>query len=87
MGLKVKYLVVTIRRPDFDPQFIAAHYEFLSQLREDGVLEQAGPFTDRTGGAYVLRIDSLEKAAAIAARDPLSIHGCSDVTVREWDSR
>ncbi len=50
----MKYLVMTIRGQHFDPDAVPAHYEFLDRLRAEGALEQAGPFTDRTGGAYVL---------------------------------
>ncbi len=83
----MKYLVLTIRKPQFDASFVADHYDFLQSLRDEGVLEQAGPFTDRSGGAYVIRADSLERAREIAARDPLAVHDCSEVTVREWDSK
>ncbi len=83
----MKYLVLTIRTPQFDASFVAAHYDFLRSLRNRGLLEQAGPFTDRSGGAYVIRSDSLEAARDLAQQDPLHLHGCSEVTVREWDAR
>ena len=67
----MKYLVLTLRGPEFDPQVIPAHYEVLTQLRNDSVLEQAGPFTDNSGGAYVLKADSLDEAVALAEQDPL----------------
>ena len=51
------------------------------------MLEQAGPFTDRSGGAYVLRAASLDEATQLARQDPLHVHDCSDVSVREWDSK
>jgi uncharacterized protein YciI len=80
----VKYLVLTIRKPGFDADFIPAHYEFLEGLRADGSLEQAGPFTDRSGGAYVIAADSLDEARRIAERDPLHISNSSAVTVHQW---
>jgi uncharacterized protein YciI len=82
----MKYLVLTMRKPHFDASHVAAHYAFLQSLRDDGILEQAGPFTDKSGGAYVVRAESLERAREIAARDPLAVHDCSEVTVREWDA-
>jgi uncharacterized protein YciI len=82
----MKYLVVTLRKPHFDNSVIPAHYDFLQSLRDRGVLEQAGPFTDRSGGAYVIRADDCEAAVAVAKQDPLHIRDCSDVTVREWDA-
>jgi len=82
----MKYLVLTIRKPHFDAAFVPAHYEFLRSLRDRGILEQAGPFTDRSGGAYVFQADNLEAAREIAEQDPLHIHDCSEVTVREWNA-
>jgi uncharacterized protein YciI len=83
----MKYLVLTIRKPQFDASFVPAHYDFLQSLRDRGLLEQAGPFTDRSGGAYVIKADSLDSARELAHHDPLHLHDCSEVTVREWDAR
>ena len=82
----MKYLVLTIRKPQFDTVHVSAHYEFLKSLRDRGILEQAGPFTDRSGGAYVIQAENFGAAREIADHDPLHIHDCSDVTVREWDA-
>ena len=84
---RMKYLVLTIRKPRFDAAFVPAHYDFLKSLRDRGILEQAGPFTDRSGGAYVVKAGSLESARDLAHADPLHRHDCSEVTVREWDAR
>ena len=83
----MKYLVLTIRRPDFDPEVVPVHYRFLDDLRAQGLLEQAGPFTDRSGGAYVVRAGSLEEARRLAEQDPLHLERCSTVTVHEWDAK
>jgi uncharacterized protein YciI len=83
----MKYLVLTMRKPHFDAAFVPAQYDFLQSLRDRGLLEQAGPFTDRSGGAYVIKAGSLEDARELAHGDPLHIHDCSEVTVREWDAR
>jgi uncharacterized protein YciI len=82
----MKYLVLTIRKPHFDASFVPAHYDFLQSLRGRGLLDLAGPFTDRSGGAYVIRADGLEAARALAHRDPLHLHDCSEVTVHEWNA-
>jgi uncharacterized protein YciI len=82
----MKYLVTTIRTPAFDPQVIPAHYRFLDELRDQGMLEQAGPFTDKTGGAYVLTVRGMDEALRVAEQDPLHLHRCSTIEVREWDS-
>lgn len=83
---RLKYLVLTIRKPTFDDSLRPAHYDFLQSLRDRGILEQAGAFTDRSGGAYVIRADSLEQASAVAETDPLHLRNCSTVTVHEWDA-
>ena len=36
----MKYLVVTIRTPAFDPRVIPAHYQFLDDLRHRGMLSK-----------------------------------------------
>jgi len=81
-----RYLVLTLRRPQFDPAVIAPHYAHLAQLRERGQLELAGPFTDASGGAYLIRADDLDAACAIAHADPLHATGASDVRVYEWNA-
>jgi uncharacterized protein YciI len=83
----MKYLVITMRRPEFDPQVIPAHYRFLDDLRHRLLLEEAGPFTDKSGGAYVLRAASLDEARRLAAQDPLALGHCSTLAVHEWDAR
>ena len=83
----MKYLVVAIRRPSFRPEVGAAHQAWLSELREAGKLEMNGGFTDKTGGAYVLKVHDLDEARAIAFCDPLHVEGCSDLTVHEWDAK
>ena len=83
-----RYLVVLMRRPGFDQALVAPHMAFLEELRGQGLLEMSGGFGDRSGGAYVLRgAAGLGEAQAIAARDPLAIHGASDLTVHEWNAR
>ena len=73
-----RYLVVLMRRAGFDERLVAPHIAFLDELRADGLLELNGGFSDRSGGAYLLRgIASLEEAEAIVARDPLAVHGAS----------
>ena len=80
-----KYLVTTFRTPRFDPAVIDAHYAFLDELRQSGRLELAGPFTDKSGGAYLITAADLEEAQTIAFRDPVHTSKSSIVTVYEWD--
>lgn len=81
-----RYLVLTLRRPQFDPAVIEPHYAHLARLREGGQLELAGPFSDRSGGAYVIKAGDLGAAQAIAHADPLHATGASDVRVYEWNA-
>ncbi|MBP7597770.1 YciI family protein [Pseudoxanthomonas mexicana] len=84
----IRYLVIAMRRPSFDDAVIAPHLAFLDELRAAGQLDMTGGFSDRSGGAYVLvNVASLDEAKAIAARDPLTLTGTSDLTVYEWNTR
>ena len=84
----IRYLVIAMRRPSFDDAVIAPHLAFLDELRAAGQLDMTGGFSDRSGGAYVLvNVASLVEAKAIAARDPLTLTGTSDLTVYEWNTR
>ena len=84
----IRYLVIAMRRPSFDDAVIAPHLAFLDELRAAGQLDMTGGFSDRSGGAYVLvNVASLDEAKAIAARDPLTLTGTTDLTVYEWNTR
>lgn len=82
-----RYLVTTFRTAQFQASVIDAHYAFLDCLRQAGKLELAGPFTDKTGGAYVIRADNLEEAKELAFSDPVHTTKSSVVTVYEWNAK
>ena len=82
-----RYLVMTLRTPNFDSAVIEPHYAYLDRLRERGVLELFGPFGDKSGGAYLIRAQDLDEARAIAHADPVHVSGSSRVTVYEWDAK
>jgi uncharacterized protein YciI len=82
-----RYLVLAMRKPGFDAAVVKPHHAFLDRLREQGQLELTGPFTDGSGGAYLLRAESLEAALAIVHADPLHVTGSSELTVREWSAK
>lgn len=82
-----RYLVMAMRKPTFSDEVVAPHLAFLDELKAAGQLELTGGFTDKSGGAYVLTVDSLGEAQAIAARDPLATYGSSTLTVYEWNTR
>lgn len=81
------YLVTTFRTPRFDPAIIDAHYAFLDDLRQQGKLGLAGPFTDKSGGAYLIKATNREEAEALAFSDPVHTSGSSIVTVYEWNAK
>lgn len=79
------YLILALRTPQFDPDILPGHRAFLEDLRERGVLAAWGPFNDQSGGAYVVRADSLAAAEAIAAADPLGSSGAAELTAWAWE--
>lgn len=79
-----QFLVLVMRTPRFDPALIPAHRAFLEDLKDRGALDAFGPFSDQSGGAYLIRAESLEQARAMAFADPLHAAGLSEVSVREW---
>ncbi len=84
----LRYLVVLTREPEFQSAMIEPHNAFLDELRQRGKLEMNGPFTNQTGGAYILQnVENLEEAKAIAFADPLHLTGSSIVVVHEWNTK
>ena len=81
-----RYLVMTFRTPQFQASVIDAHYAFLDRLRQQGQLELAGPFTDKSGGAYLIKAANLEEARVLAFSDPVHTSKSSIVTVYEWNA-
>ncbi len=78
-----RYLVMAMRMPQFQASVIDAHHAFLDELRAQGKLEMSGPFSDKSGGAYLISAASMEEAHAIACSDPVHTSGSSNVTVYE----
>lgn len=88
LSLEMKrYLVLAMRKPEFTDAVVIPHLDFLETLRHAGQLEMTGGFSDKTGGAYVLQVESLAEARAIADADPLATTGSSVLTVYEWNTR
>lgn len=82
----MRYLIIAMRTPHFKHSVIDAHKEYLAQLKEDGSLVLAGPFTDSSGGAYVVEASNIESAKEIAFSDPIHLSGSSINSVYEWDA-
>lgn len=56
------YLMLTTRTDQFKQKHVAGHYEFSDRLQAEKRLKLFGPFSDATGGAYVIEAGSLEEA-------------------------
>jgi len=82
-----RYLVMAMRRPQFDPAMVQPHVDFLQGLRTGGVLELSGGFSDKSGGAYLMRAQSMDEALSIAHQDPAYTSGGWEITVYEWQAR
>ncbi|NGM82119.1 hypothetical protein G5B47_06810 [Paenibacillus sp. 7124] len=82
-----RYLIITERTERFNPDDIKGHYEHLDQLKKENRLEMYGPFSDSSGGAYLITASSLDEAEKIGQADPLIRSGSSAVTVKEWHLR
>ncbi|WP_067854659.1 YciI family protein [Nocardia shimofusensis] len=80
-----KYLVMAMRTPRYDDAVIQPHRDFLADLLERGLLVESGKFGDSSGGAYVIRAESLDVARELAFADPLHTTGASELTVYEWE--
>ncbi|MEC1735159.1 YciI family protein [Bacillus mojavensis] len=78
------YLMLTTRTDQFNQEHVAGHYEFLSRLQADKRLKMFGPFSDGTGGAYVIEAGSLKEAKEIGHADPLVTNRSSELTIKEW---
>ena len=83
----MRYLIMAMRTAEFPQSVVEPHKAYLAELRAKGLLELAGPFTDKSGGAYVISADDLEAARAIAFKDPIHTTGASVLTVYEWDAK
>lgn len=82
-----RHLVMIFRKPRFDGGLVAPHLAFLEQPRVQGKLEMTGGFSDKSGGAYLLRAGDLEEARAIADADPLNARNGSTITGYERNIR
>ncbi|WP_280414419.1 YciI family protein [Nocardia carnea] len=80
-----KYLVLAIRTRAYDPAVGEPHRQFLVDLRARGMLQESGPFTDSTGGAYIVLAESRPAAEAVVFTDPLHTTGAAELTVYEWE--
>lgn len=72
-------------REHLHPQHIA----YVTSLERDGRLLGAGPFCDEAGGTtgrgmFILRVETLAEAEAVAQADPYYRAGFRTYTIRRW---
>ncbi|HEV7779307.1 MAG TPA: YciI family protein [Luteibacter sp.] len=82
-----RFLILVMRTPKFDESIVGPHRAFLDDLRAQGQLEMTGPFTDGSGGAYLLLAEDMDTATAIAHTDPAHLTGASKITIHQWQAR
>ena len=82
-----RYLVLSQRTPGFQPYALQEHYAFLEKLRNAELLEMAGQFSDKSGGAYLLRASDVAEATALAQQDPLHLRGFARASIYEWQAQ
>ena len=87
----LRYLVLARRTAALDAAIPGPRREFLAALRAQGRIELSGPFSDRRGGAYLLRAESIEEARRLVAADPLAMSGAAASTkirasIDEWSA-
>ncbi len=80
-----RWVVVLTPTVDETPlDLVWRHCRHLERLEDEGVLELAGPFDDKSGGMLVLRGVDEARARAIAAADPFVAEGVRTVTLKGW---
>ena len=81
--------ILTYRVPlDVVEAATEAHRAYLRQLKADGTLVASGPFSPRTGGAFVLRVPDESAAAALDAvrdNDPFWKQGIANYQLLPWN--
>ena len=86
--MKICYLVLVTRTPEFTDHAATEHVRFLDEVRARDQLLITGGFTDKSGGAYVLHnVADRAAAQAIVDADPLLVLGSATATVHEWSTR
>jgi len=82
-----RYLVVAIRNPEFQPSIIESHHAFLDHWRQQGKIELSGPFTDKSGGAYIVKAENFQEAQSLVLNDPIHTTNSATVTIYEWSAK
>jgi uncharacterized protein YciI len=79
-----RFLFYNQRTDRWTADVLPHHLAYLAELRAAGKIELSGGFADGSGGAVIVRAESLAEAQAIAANDPISRMGTHTITIHEW---
>lgn len=79
-----RFLFYNQRTDRWTADVLPHHLAYLEGLRAAGKIELSGGFADGSGGAVILRAESLEEAQAIAENDPITKWGTHRITVKVW---
>lgn len=87
----VQFIVHTRLAADLEQiePHVPEHLAFIRSLKDQGIVSIGGPFFTVDGkntgdGFYVLRVDSLDEACDIAAKDPFHKSGLRTAKVQPW---
>lgn len=67
-----------------EEQPLQDHFQYMTKLESEGTLILGGGFLDGTGAMGVLKVESLESAKEIVAKDPAVVDGLVTATVHPW---
>ena len=84
-----EYVVISnlILTPQSATPYRPAHLDYMAKLKKDGKMRMAGRFVDGKGGLYILSVNSVEEAKALADSDPYHLNGVRQYSIREWEQR
>lgn len=66
-------------------KMVGAHLEYLQNLQDNGILLEAGPFSELDESLLIYEVSSAEEVRKHEENDPYYIHGFfQDFSVHEW---
>ncbi len=72
-----------VEKPIFD-RYVPDHKAYVQQLIAKGHQARSGYWGCRGGGMLLFQADSIDRAQAIVAQDPLVQNGCVSYELYEW---
>lgn len=63
---------------------VKQHREYLTELRQKGLLASSGPFENITGGLLIYNVAEFDTALEIIGNDPIVQNGCRRFELYTW---